>query len=123
MASHEGIHNFTIGQSKGLGMDHHEKLFVIKIDSADNTVRVGDEHHLFAHEVDVVEPRLLGEVRDGEVMNVKIRYQHKGSPAQVFKTATGYKLKFQDPQRAVTQVRPPFSIAIKNLWEADGFTL
>nr|WP_295903656.1 tRNA 2-thiouridine(34) synthase MnmA [uncultured Bdellovibrio sp.] len=102
MANHDGIHNFTIGQSKGLGMDHHEKLFVIKIDAADNTVWVGDESHLFAHEVDVVDPKLLGEVQDGEVMSVKIRYQHKGSLAQVFKTETGYKLKFQEPQRAVT---------------------
>lgn len=102
MAPHDGIHNFTIGQSKGLGMDHHEKLFVIKIDAADNSVWVGDESHLFAHEVDVIEPKLLGDVQDGEMMNVKIRYQHKGSLAQVFKTATGYKLKFQEPQRAVT---------------------
>lgn len=102
MASHDGIHNFTIGQSKGLGMDHHEKLFVIKIDSEEKTVWVGDEQYLFANEVEVVEPKLLGEVQDGEVMNVKIRYQHKGSLAQVFKTEAGFKLKFQEPQRAVT---------------------
>lgn len=102
MAMHEGIHNFTIGQSKGLGMDHHEKLFVIKIDATDNSVWVGDEKYLYAEEVDVIEPKLLGDVQDGEIMNVKIRYQHKGSLAQVFKTARGYKLKFQEPQRAVT---------------------
>ncbi|MNL34459.1 tRNA-specific 2-thiouridylase MnmA [compost metagenome] len=102
MARHEGIHNYTYGQSKGLGMDHHEKLFVIKIDAQDNTVWVGDEQYLFANEVDVVDPKLLDAIEDGEIMNVKIRYQHKGSEAQVFKTATGFKLKFQEPQRAVT---------------------
>lgn len=102
MAKHEGIHNYTYGQSKGLGMDHHEKLFVIKIDAADNTVWVGDEQYLFANEVDVVDPKLLSSIQDGEVMNVKIRYQHKGSQAQVFKTDTGFKLKFTEPQRAVT---------------------
>lgn len=102
MGAHQGIHNYTYGQSKGLGMDHHEKLFVIKIDAADNTVWVGDEEYLFANEVDVVDPKLLDEIADGEIMNVKIRYQHKGSPAQVLKTATGFKLKFQEPQRAVT---------------------
>ncbi|MFM6928122.1 MAG: tRNA 2-thiouridine(34) synthase MnmA [Bdellovibrio sp.] len=102
MAKHEGIHNYTYGQSKGLGMDHHEKLFVIKIDAADNTVWVGDEEHLFANEVDVVDPHLLGELQEGELLNVKIRYQHKGSLAQVFKTENGFKLKFQEPQRAVT---------------------
>ena len=65
-------------------------------------VWLGDEHHLFANEVDVVDPKLLSDVQDGEIMNVKIRYQHKGAPAQVFKTTNGFKLKFQEPQRAVT---------------------
>lgn len=102
MASHDGIHNYTIGQSKGLGMDYHEKLFVLKIDANDNTVWVGDETHLFTHEVDVVDPHLLRDLQDGELMNVKIRYQHKGSPAKVFKTENGFKLKFMEPQRAVT---------------------
>ena len=102
MAPHDGIHNYTIGQSKGLGMDYHEKLFVLKIDANDNTVWVGDESHLFADEVDVVDPHLLRDLEDGELMNVKIRYQHKGSPAKVFKTENGFKLKFMEPQRAVT---------------------
>jgi tRNA-specific 2-thiouridylase len=102
MAPHEGIHNYTYGQSKGLGMDHHEKLFVIKIDAADNSVWVGDESHLYTHEIDLIEPHLLLDVQDGEHMNVKIRYQHKASPAQVFKTEKGFKLKFQEAQRAVT---------------------
>lgn len=102
MAEHSGIHNFTYGQSKGLGMDHHEKLFVIKIDSSDNTVWVGDEQYLFSDEVDVVDPHLLGEVQEGELLNVKIRYQHKGSLARVYRSENGFKLKFSEPQRAVT---------------------
>ncbi len=102
MALHEGIHNFTIGQSKGLGMDHHEKLFVLKIDAQTNTVWLGDEKDLYSDEVDVIEAHLLGDIADGEEMNVKIRYSHKGSRAKVFKTEHGYKLKFAEPQRAVT---------------------
>lgn len=102
MAEHNGIHNYTIGQSKGLGMDYHEKLFVLKIDSTDNTVWVGDEKYLYSLEVDVIEPKMLGEIADGEKMQVKIRYQSRGSEAQVFKTENGYKLKFTEPQRAVT---------------------
>lgn len=102
MGPHEGIHAFTIGQGKGLKLDHHEKLFVLKIDTADNTVWVGDEKYLYSDEVSVVDPKLLSEVADGEMMNVKIRYSTKGQPAQVFKTDTGFKLKFQEPQRAVT---------------------
>lgn len=102
MGPHQGIHTFTIGQSKGLGLDHHEKMFVLKIDADTNTVWIGDEKYLFSSEVNVVEPKLLSEVQDGEEMNVKIRYSTKGFPARVFKTETGFKVQFKDPQRAVT---------------------
>ncbi len=102
MAEHEGIHLYTIGQSKGLGMTYHEKLFVIKIDAEDNTVWVGEEKHLFKNEVDVIETHWLDDVQDGEEYEVKIRYQHKGQQAQVFKTERGLKIKFSEPQRAVT---------------------
>lgn len=102
MSTHEGIHLYTIGQGKGLGMTHHEKLFVIKIDAIDNTVWVGEEKYLFFDEVDVIETHLLSDIADGETLNVKIRYQHKGSLAKVNKTETGFKLKFQEPQRAIT---------------------
>ncbi len=102
MSSHEGIHLYTIGQSKGLGMTFHEKLFVIKIDPADNTVWVGDERYLFSHEVEIIEPQFLSDIIDGEYYEVKIRYSHKASQAQVFKTERGYKLKFNVAQRAIT---------------------
>jgi tRNA-specific 2-thiouridylase len=102
MAKHEGIHHFTYGQSKGLGMDHHEKLFVVKIDAQDNSVWIGDEKYLYSHQIKVVDPRLLSDIADGEIMNVKIRYQHKGSPAKIEKTPTGLLLNFAEPQRAVT---------------------
>lgn len=102
MAEHSGIHNFTIGQSKRLGMDHHEKLFVMKIDAVTNTVWLGDEKDLYASEVEVIEPHLLSSIEEGEEMNVKIRYSHKGSRAKVYRTERGFKLKFNEPQRAVT---------------------
>lgn len=102
MGSHEGIHHFTIGQGKGLGLDHHEKLFVLKIDTSDNTVWIGDEKYLYADEVQVVDPKLLSEVKDGEVMQVKIRYSTRGHEARVYHTDKGFKVKFSEPQRAIT---------------------
>lgn len=102
MAQHEGIHFYTIGQSKGLGMTYHEKLFVIKIDPIDNTVWVGDEKYLFNDEVHVVDPRLLSEIIDGGDYEVKIRYQQKACSAKVYKTENGLKIKFNQAQRAIT---------------------
>jgi tRNA-specific 2-thiouridylase len=102
MSNHPGIHLFTYGQSKGLGMSHHEKLFVIKVDTTDNTVWVGDEQYLYRGEVEVVDTHLIDEVHDGETLEVKIRYSHKGSQAKVFRTEKGLRFEFLEPQRAVT---------------------
>jgi tRNA-specific 2-thiouridylase len=102
MARHDGIHLYTIGQSKGLGMTYHEKLCVIKIDASDNTIWVGDERYLYAHEVEVIEPQWLSEIVDGSEYDVKIRYQHKAARAVVSKTSRGVRLLFSEAQRAVT---------------------
>lgn len=102
MSEHDGIHLYTIGQSKGLGMTYHEKLFVIQIDSETNTVWLGDEEHLYTNNVQIVEPHWLTEVIDGEEYDVKIRYQHKASRAKVEKNKNGILLRFHEKQRAVT---------------------
>ncbi len=104
MAPHDGIHLYTIGQSKGLGMTYHEKLFVIKIDAADNSVWVGDEKYLLKDQLQVVRAHWLTDVIDGAEYQVKIRYQHQGAQAQVFTTQDKdrFIVKFKEPQRAVT---------------------
>lgn len=102
MGPHLGIHHYTYGQSKGLGLTYHEKLFVIKVDAKDSTVWVGEEKYLFGDEVDVVDFHHLGQLQDGEEYNVKIRYHHQGASAKAYKTETGYKFKFSQPQRAIT---------------------
>ncbi|MFN7453639.1 MAG: tRNA 2-thiouridine(34) synthase MnmA [Pseudobdellovibrionaceae bacterium] len=102
MGEHRGIHQFTYGQSKGIGLTHHEKLYVLKIDAETNTVWVGDEEHLFRNEVEAVDPHLIHDIQDGEILNVKIRYAHKASQAKVLRTEKGFKFQFLEPQRAVT---------------------
>jgi tRNA-specific 2-thiouridylase len=123
MANHPGIHLFTYGQSKGLGMDHHEKLFVIKIDADTNTVWVGDEKDLFKSEVEVVDTHLLSQIEDGETLNVKIRYAHKGSLAKVFKTDKGLRFEFTEPQRAITPGQAAVMYREKQLLGGGWITL
>lgn len=103
MAKHDGIHLYTYGQSKGLGMSHHEKLFVTKIDAETNTVWVGDEQYLYRNSVEVVDAQMMDQVEDGETLEVKIRYAAKPSLAKVYKTDRGgLRFEFEEPQRAVT---------------------
>lgn len=103
MGYHEGIHHYTYGQSKGLGLTYHEKLFVLKVDAKINTVWVGEEKYLFHDELTVINPHWVSQMVEGESYQVKIRYQHKGAEAKVQKNPDGsLNLKFSEPQRAIT---------------------
>jgi tRNA-uridine 2-sulfurtransferase len=46
LGRHDGVINFTVGQRKGLGLSHHESLFVIRIDAATQRVVVGPREAL-----------------------------------------------------------------------------
>lgn len=102
MGEHNGIHHYTYGQSKGLGLTFHEKLFVTKIDPTSNTVWVGDEEHLYSEKAVMVDPHWLTDWNEDQVYQVKIRYQHKGAEAKLKKISNGYELVFTEKQRAVT---------------------
>jgi tRNA-uridine 2-sulfurtransferase len=102
LANHPGIHLFTIGQSRGLGMTYHEKLFVVKIEVEGNVVWLGEEKDLYNSTVEISNCHWLDEVKSGEIIKAKIRYQHKPSTAKIIKTEFGCRLEFLQPQRAVT---------------------
>ncbi len=51
LGRHEGVINFTVGQRKGLGLGHHESLFVIRIDAARRQVVVGPREALATRRV------------------------------------------------------------------------
>ena len=102
MGEHRGIYQFTLGQSRGLGMTFHEKLFVIKLEPDTQTVWVGDEKYLFHQEMEISNVNWLTQFSDGEELRVKIRYHHPGSKARITQVGNGYRLVFAEPQRAIT---------------------
>jgi tRNA-specific 2-thiouridylase len=102
VAEHNGIHQFTYGQRKGLGFAAGQPLYVLKIEAQTNTVWVGDEQYLFKSDMTVVNPNWLDEISDGERLKVKIRFHHPGAWAHLHKNADGWKIEFEQPQRAIT---------------------
>lgn len=102
MGQHTGVYQFTLGQSRGLGMTFHEKLFVVKLEPENQTVWVGEEKHLFQSQLKIRDINWLTDWSEGEELRVKIRYHHKGSVARLEKTEEGMVLKFDEPQRAIT---------------------
>jgi tRNA-uridine 2-sulfurtransferase len=102
---HSGIHNFTIGQRKGLGVSSPNPLYVLQIDNANHRVTVGSgseatSKSVFARDVNWISvPELNGEMR----VQVKIRHRHE--PAWAILRNIGsdeVEAVFDEPQRAVT---------------------
>ena len=102
---HTGIHNFTIGQRKGLGVSSPNPLYVLQIDPASHRVTVGAGAAATAPVVRarnvnwISVPGLEGEMR----VRVKIRHRHEPAWATLHGTgANEVEAEFDEPQRAVT---------------------
>ena len=84
LARHDGIHRFTVGQRRGLGVAAGEPLYVRDIDAELGRVTVGRREELTARglcatQISLVDDRMAaGGVRQIEV---KIRYRHPTVPA------------------------------------------
>lgn len=116
LGTHQGIHRYTIGQRRGLGIPAAEPYYVIALDASKNIVVVGQQADLFQVEL------LLGEVhwlsgRQPSLPHdyqVKIRYRHEAAPALATEANAGrLRLVFDAPQRAIT----PGQFAV--LYEGD----
>ncbi len=103
LGEHKGIHHYTLGQRKRLGVFAENPLYVIKIDAAEATVWVGDQEHLYRSEMEIAKCHLLDQIAEGESLRVKIRFQHQGAKAQLYKKSDdSYSVRFDEPQRAIT---------------------
>lgn len=107
LGKHAGIHHYTIGQRKGLGIALGKPAFVTKIDADTNTVVLGDNDDIFTKEVIADQVNWVGlmPLEEGEQKKVtaRIRYNHRGAEAILQTLADGkIQCTFTEPQRAVT---------------------
>lgn len=105
LGEHTGIHRYTIGQRRGLGIAHEKPLYVVQIEHAKNQIIVGEANELESLEfvakgvnwVAYDEP--LEPVR----ADVKVRYRHEPAPATIFALPDACaRIVFDEPQRAIT---------------------
>ena len=105
LGEHDGIHRYTVGQRKGLGLTARRPLYVLAVVPATRAVVVGDEEDLLADRLVAREvnwlsiPPPTGEFR----ARVKIRYRHDEAAATLRPLADGrVEARFDAPQRAIT---------------------
>lgn len=105
LGHHEGIHNFTVGQRKGLGIGGGTPLYVLQISGEKGQVTVGSGEELLsrtliAHKMNWI---ALDGLREPIRIHAKIRHRHEPAPAIVENAGEGeMRVIFDEPQRAIT---------------------
>jgi len=108
VGGHAGVHAFTIGQRKGLGVALGKPAFVVGIDATTATVRLGDEADLHAAAARLVDPCFSDDVAFPLEADVRVRARHEGERATLSITRdaeTGAEIlmaRFAEPVRAVS---------------------
>ncbi len=101
---HRGFPFYTIGQRRGLG-SFGQPVYVTKIDSATNTVYVGQEgdllhRALLARNINVVSTE---ELKDGTRIQAKVRYKDEATLATLYwEDKDSARIIFDEPKRAIT---------------------
>jgi len=105
IGEHGGIHNFTVGQRKGLGVATGSPLYVIQLKGDARQVIVGKQEELYsrtlrAHRVNLI---AMDDLHQPMRVAVKIRHRHEAAPATLQKSGQDEVLvTFDEPQRAIT---------------------
>ena len=105
IGEHSGIHNFTVGQRKGLGVATGSPLYVLQIKGDQRQVIVGEQERLYSRSVVTKRSNLIstGELSAPMRVSVKIRHRHEPAEATIEMTgADEIVVIFDQPQRAVT---------------------
>lgn len=105
LGRHRGIHYFTIGQRKGLGVAAGKPLYVLAIESGKNRVVVGESSELLRRAVLVRDVNWISVEDLAEPLRVKakIRNKHEAAPGVVSRVEDGtIRMIFDEPQRAIT---------------------
>ncbi len=124
LGKHEGIHAYTVGQRRGLGLSGNNRMYVLEICPEKNEVVVGSDDDLLASEMfvddlswvnapiskfapDNIRCELKNPAGDPRKyfdipIQVKIRAQHEPAPARLADCGNGkVKVSFDEPQRAI----------------------
>jgi len=102
---HNGVHEFTIGQRKGLGFAVGKPLYVISIDQKQNRVVVGDDGALRTtkFEIEAVNWVSCGAQEVPLHALAKIRHKHEPTDATIEPLGMNRaRITFDAPQRAIT---------------------
>lgn len=105
IGSHTGIHRYTVGQRRGIGIAKSKPLYVVRIENAKNRIVVGHESDLDSSTMICRGVNWVAIEKPSEPVaaDVRIRYRHEPAPAVIYPLSGDMaRVVFDEPQRAVT---------------------
>jgi tRNA-specific 2-thiouridylase len=105
LGRHNGVHNFTIGQRKGLGFAAGKPLYVLAIEAQNNRVIVGDDDSLRTTTFEVQNVNWISIPEPPQPIRATVKIRHKHEPASATVESLPdfrARITFDSPQRAVT---------------------
>ena len=103
LGRHPGVHRFTVGQRKGLGVSTSVPLYVTAIDAAESTVTVGPRTALERTTLTAGGVNWIEEAPPpGHPVTAQIRHHHPPAPARVWPVdGAALRLEFDESQPAI----------------------
>jgi tRNA-specific 2-thiouridylase len=105
LGRHKGLHHYTVGQRRGLGLSAGRPVYVVALDRPNNRLVVGAERELGRTVCDVRDVNWIPFSAPAAPIEAKVRIRSRHEPAAAeitpLSTATA-RISFRDPQRAIT---------------------
>ena len=106
VGEHQGIHRYTVGQRRGLGISRPLPLYVVSVNAERNEIVVGESDELLRQEfvaAGVNWINLPAAPSAGVRADVRVRYRHTAAPATLLPLEEArVRVRFDEPQRAIT---------------------
>lgn len=103
LGEHNGVHRFTIGQRRGLGVAMGTPYYVVGIDAESNTVTLGPREEVMHRRLSAGSVNwLIDEPRSAFRAMVKIRYNDSGGAGLVTPQGKTVAVEFDEPSLAIT---------------------
>jgi len=105
IGKHMGVHNYTVGQRKGLGFAAGKAIYVLAIDAQKNRVVVGEDDALRTSALEIEDVNWVSIAEPAEPVRgqAKIRHKHEPAAATIEALPGGRaRIMFEAPQRAIT---------------------
>lgn len=104
IGQHQGLPFYTIGQRKGLGLAASERLYVVALGAADNSITVGPRSALGRRELMARDMHYVsGDAPVGAFRaTAKIRYKARETAVTVYPDGDTARVEFDEAQRDIT---------------------